>query len=163
MVGEQSLKKFLQGKKPVILEAWFRNILQSYPEEAQPFLQKKEDTFTNPIGSTIHEALARLLEEIIEDQNLSRTKETLDELIHLRAVQDYSPAQAISFLPALKQIIIRELRAANLMDTYQEEYYNLAFLIDELTMQAFDIYMGCREKIFKLKVKELQKVIKLQS
>lgn len=162
MDGSQGLKRFLQEKKPVILEAWFRSILQSYPEETQPFLHK-EDTFTNPIGSTIQEALAGLLAEIIQDQNLSRTKEALDELIHLRAVQDYSPAQAISFLPALKQVILRELKAANLMDTYQEEYHNLAFLIDELTMQAFDIYMGCREKIFNLKVKELQKIIKLQS
>jgi hypothetical protein len=161
MDGSQGLEKFLQDRKPAILEAWFQTTLESYPAETRPFLLKKEDTFNNPIGSTIYEALAELLAELMQDKNLGNIKKALEDLIHLRAVQDFSPAQAISFLPRLKQVIRRELVAADLMESYQEEFHNLAFLIDELTMQAFDIYMGCREKIFNLKVKELRKIVKL--
>ncbi|MGB9700432.1 MAG: RsbRD N-terminal domain-containing protein [Thermodesulfobacteriota bacterium] len=161
MDNSPCLEKFLRDRKPAILEAWFQNILQSYPAETRPFLLKKEATFTNPIGSTIYEGLAGLLTEILQDKNLGNIKKALADLIHLRAVQDFSPSQAISFLPHLKQVIRRELVAANLMESYQKEYHDLAFFIDDLTMQAFDIYMGCREKIFNLKVKELRKIVKL--
>ncbi|MGQ9694218.1 MAG: RsbRD N-terminal domain-containing protein [Thermodesulfobacteriota bacterium] len=160
MNGAQNLKKFLQERKPAILEAWFQILIKAYSAETRPFLQKKEETFTNPIGSTIFEALAGLITEIIQEKKQGRIKDSLEELIHLQAVQDFSPGQAISFLPALKQIIRKELNTANLIDAYQGEYDNLAILIDELTLQAFDIYMGCREKIFNLKVKELIKIRK---
>lgn len=163
MDSGQSLKKFLQEKKPVIVEAWFQAILKSYAEEKRPFLQKKEHPFTNPIGSTIHEALTGILTEIIQGENLGRVKDSLEELIRLQAVQDFSPSQAISFLPSLKQIIRKELNTTNLIGAYQGEYDNIAILIDELTIQAFDIYMGCREKIFNLKIKELQRIIKVGS
>lgn len=157
----QNFKKFLQERKPAILEAWFQSMIKTYPAETRPFLRKKEDAFANPIGSTIYETLAGLITEIIQEKNLRRIKDSLEELIRLQAVQDFSPAQAISFLPALKQIIRKELNTANLIDAYQGEYNNFAILIDELTMQAFDIYMGCREKIFNLKVKELKRIIKV--
>ncbi len=161
MSGVESLKKFLQARKPAILETWFQSVINIYPAERRDFLRRKEETFTNPIGSSIYEALAGLLSEIIEDKNLGRIEDALQELIHLRAVEDFSPGQAISFLPTLRQIIREELRSANLINAYQEEYDHLANLIDELTRRAFDIYMGCREKIFNLKVKELKKIIKV--
>lgn len=159
MDGNQGLKKFLEEKKPAILEAWFKTMIETYPAEVQVFLQKKEDTFTNPIGSTIYESLTGILEEIIQDRNLPRIKRSIEEIIHLRAVQNFSPSQAISFLPTLKQIIRKELTTTNLVGDYQKEYDNFSFFIDELTMQAFDIYMGCREKIFNLKIKEIQRKI----
>lgn len=160
MDGHQGFKKILEEKKSFILEAWFQTMVKTYPTEVQGFLQKKEDTFTNPIGSTIYDSLAAILEEIIQDKNLHRTKKSIEEIIHLRAVQNFSPSQAISFLPTLKQIIRKELSATNLVGDYQKEYDNFSLFIDELTMQAFDIYMGCREKIFKLKVKEIQRKIR---
>lgn len=160
MVGAQNLKKFLHERKPAILEAWFQSLIKTYPAETRPFLQKKEEAFTNPVGATIYEALAGLITEIIQGKNLGRIRDSLEELIHLQAVQGFSPGQAISFLPTLKQIIRKEVNTANLINAYQGEYDNLAILIDELTMQAFDIYMSCREKIFNLKVKELRKIRK---
>ncbi len=161
MDGVQSFKKFLQEHKRAILEAWFQSLINIYPAERRDFLRRKEETFTNAIGSSIYEALAKLLGEIIEDKNLGRIEDSLRELIHLRAVEDFSPGQAISFLPTLRQIIKEELRSANLINAYQKEYDHLVNLIDELTMRAFDIYMGCREKIFNLKVKELKRIIKV--
>lgn len=155
----ESFKNFLQERKSVILGIWFETVIKTYPADTRTFLQKKENTFTNPIGSTIYEVLGVVLTEIVQDRNLNKIKESLEELIHLRAVQDFTPGQAISFLPSLKQIIKRELSNANLMGAYHEEYDNFSLFLDELTMQAFDIYMGCREKIFNLKIKELKRII----
>lgn len=159
MESGQKLKNFLQKKKSAILEKWFQEVLETYPAKARNFLKNKENTFANPIGSTIYESLKGLLEEVIQGRDLGKINKLLDPIIRLRAVQDLSPSQALSFLPAFKKIVKEELNGVGLASFDQKEIAGLEAMIDYLTLHSFDIYMGCREKIFNLKIKESQRII----
>lgn len=158
MDNGQGLNKFLQKRKSALLNKWFEKILQTYPEETRPFLREKEKTFSNAIGSTLYEALQGLLAEIIHEKDERKIRKFLKEIIQLRAIQDLSPSQALSFLPTLKKIVKEDLVDNNLNISYFKDLEFLNSVIDDLIFLAFDIYMGFRENVFHLKIKELKKV-----
>ena len=80
----------------------------------------------------------------------------LDPIIRIRAVENLSPSRALAFIPLLKEIIKESLGDRFLEKVSSREWMTLTCKIDQLTIQGFDIYMECREKIHQLKVKELK-------
>lgn len=72
----------------------------------------------------------------------------LTDILSVRAVQDFTPSEAVRFIPALKEIV-REIAG-------EETTAPVEARIDELLLLAFDIYMERREKIFGLRVRELK-------
>ena len=67
--------------------------------------------FANPVGNSIIDKTEDLFDEIIceGDIDIEKIREILDELIRIRAVQDFSPSEAIDFLYTLKKIIKEEV------------------------------------------------------
>jgi len=82
----------------------------------------------------------------------------LDNIIRIKAIQDFTPSQAISFIFDLKKIVREEFKSDNsgFEDRISEELSKLDSRIDNLALEAFDIYMKCREKIYDLRAKEFQ-------
>jgi hypothetical protein len=78
----------------------------------------------------------------------------LDAIIRIRAVQNFTPSQAIAFVLSLKKVLrenltkeLRDSRIASELVTFETK-------IDRLCLMAFDIYMQCREKIFQIRANE---------
>ena len=141
-------------KKSPILAGWLDRILEVYPAGSRDFFRKNPDAFSNPIGSTIREGIERLYREILQPTDAAESRSFLDPIIRIRAVESLSPSEAIAFIPLLKEIVKESLGDRILQRGFAEEWMALDFKIDQLTLQAFDIYMECREKIHQLKVKE---------
>jgi len=80
----------------------------------------------------------------------------LDPLIRIRAVQGFSPSQAVYFIFALKPVIRETLQKVIREDPFLKEQFQFESKIDELGLLAFNIYMECREKIYQLKANELR-------
>jgi len=80
----------------------------------------------------------------------------LDDLVRLRAVQDFTPAQALAFLFSLKKIIRDELREAN-HDAPHEELFEFEARIDRLALSAFEIYARCREQLFEIRMNQMRR------
>ena len=151
-----SLKELLLEKKPIILKRWFHLILKTYPADASQFLKKQKNQFSNPVGHTISHGIEDLFEELLQGMNPVKISPILDTIIRIRAVQDFSPSQAIDFIFLLKKVVREELKKEIKENQLSEELVMFDSMIDNLALLSFDIYMKCREKIYELKVNELK-------
>ncbi len=148
------LKRFLEERRPLILERWFEALIEGYPSEARRLISNiKKDRFENPLGHTLFEGLEGLFEVLLhKEKGLTGSLETF---IRLRAVQEFKPSEAVSFVFVLKDVIRREL--SSLSDSrFMEEFIALSAEIDEIALKVFDIYMESRERLNEVKVNELR-------
>jgi hypothetical protein len=149
-----NLEILLEQKKSVITEKWFDFITKTYSPDTSHFLKNKKDPFANPAGAAFSQNLTDLLDKLIKGSDPETLVNLLDPIIRIRAIQDFSPSQAIAFVFSLKKIIRKSLKK-NLNDgDISNELLALESKIDELGMLAFDVYMSCREKIYSLKANE---------
>ena len=151
------LNRLLLQKKAAILERWHHLILDTYPVDGSSFLKQEKDRFANPIGSTISEGVETLFDELVGEMNLDRLSACLDSIIRVRAVQDFSPSDAIAFIPLVKKVVREELEGEIKEKSLFNELLKVESRIDDIMLLTFDIYMKCREQINEIRVKELRK------
>jgi len=149
------LDNLLTHKRSTILKKWFNVVIETYPPETAVFLKKQKDRFANPVGSSILQGIEGIFEDILRGIDHEKVPTFLDNIIRIRAVQDFSPSQAIVFVFLLKKVIREELRKEIRENGLSEELLTLESRIDELALLAFDIFMQCREKIYDIKAMEL--------
>ena len=130
-----------------IVERWVDRTLKSYPSEMHSFLGGEQDPFRNPVGNTLRENLAVLVHELLGTMDKQKIAGALDELVRMRAVQNFTPAEALRFVFDLRPLISEGAGAVSVP---------LQSRIDELALMAFDQYMSCRERIFELRINELR-------
>ncbi len=149
------LKNQLIAKKPVIVKKWFDAVADTYQEHTASFLKKQKAQFTNPVGYTLSEGLEALFDVLLKGLIPDTVKIFLDSIIRVRAIQDFTPSEAVSFIFLLKKIIRQELGNEILQQPgMNDELAAFDSSIDELALYSFDIYMNCREKIYELKANE---------
>jgi len=151
-----SLKNLLSKKKKAIVAKWFERVLETYPLEMQGFFRQQGDRFANPVGSTIFAALEGLFAELLGKGDYEKTRSLLDNILRIRAIQNFSPSQAVVFLPLLKGVLKEEIGEEVRQNRLHEEWLELESRIDDFLLLAFDIYLECREKIQQLKNQELR-------
>ncbi len=137
-----------------ILERWIDGIVEGYPEETAKFLRSKSDRFANPVGAGIREGLAEVLDGIIRGVEPGELSSALDRVIRVRAVQEFAPSAAVSFVFDLKGLL-REIVG----DTNVEADGSLESIdqrIELLGMCAFDVYMSCREQMWAIRAQEIR-------
>jgi hypothetical protein len=151
-----SLEKFLEQRKSAILERWFDLILETYPADTRQFLKKKKNRFANPVAHEISGGIEEIFNNILKDANSEDVSPFLDKIIRIRAVQDFSPSQALGFIFELKKLIRDEL-AENMGESrISEDLWELERKIDAMGLMSLDIYTKCREKLYELRVKEVK-------
>lgn len=150
------IKDLLSEKRPDIIRGWFDLILKTYPQETAIFLKDQKDRFANPVGQTILRGIEGLFDEIVNGTDPEKVNEYLDNIIRVRAVQDFSPSDAIGFMFLLKNVIrevlVTDIRRHDLF----EELLIIESRIDDLAGISFDIFMKCREKLYDLKANEVR-------
>lgn len=151
-----NLKHFLKEKRSSIIKKWCDAVLDTYPEQSQKFLRKQKDAIANPIGSTISQRLEAIYDEFLNDPESDEISLFLDDIIRVRAIQEFSPSQAVSFIFELKKIVRQELKTELRQEGISEELVSFESEIDGLAMRCFDIYTQCREKIFEIRVNEVR-------
>ena len=148
------IENLLEQRKAVIVKKWFDLVIQTYPADTSKFFKTQKDPFANPVGQTVLRGLEALFDILLKSPDTDTISSFLDPIIRIRAVQDFTPSQAVSFIFSLKQVI-RDNLTKELKDAAMGiELLNLETTIDDLALIAFDIYMECREKIFDLKANE---------
>jgi len=154
------LKKLLLEKKSTVLKKWFKSVVDTYPADTRRFLKEQKDQFANPVGSTISRELESLLEELLQGMDSKKVSQFLDNVIRIRAIQDFTPSEAIGFIFSLKKAIREELGDEIRESGLYKELLELESEIDKLGLLAFNIYMQCREKTYEIKVNELSNRIR---
>ncbi|MGW8287805.1 MAG: RsbRD N-terminal domain-containing protein [Desulfobulbales bacterium] len=147
------LKSFLTEKKKAIVQRWIDQVLDSYGSPT--FFKKQKDRFANPVGSTISDSLSKLYTVLSENQDLAEAAKPLEDMIKIRAVQDFAPSQAVSFVYLLKNIVRQELVKEKKLDKVLTDLATLEVRIDKVALMAFDFYMNCRERLHRIRVNEV--------
>ncbi|HTP05022.1 MAG TPA: RsbRD N-terminal domain-containing protein [Nitrospirota bacterium] len=149
------LKRLLQERKTAIVKRWFDAVTEAYPDDTSRFLKKKKDQFTNPVGYTISEGIEHLFDALLQGMLQDKVSAFLDSIIRIRAIQDFTPSEAVAFIFRLKKVIRQELGDDILKQQGMlEALSTFDSAIDDLALYSFDIYMKCREKIYELKANE---------
>ncbi|MDR3540398.1 MAG: RsbRD N-terminal domain-containing protein [Desulfosporosinus sp.] len=154
---DMKLKDLLEEKKSTILTKWFDAIIETYPPDTSNFLKNKKDRFANPMGHIFTQGIEKILEALIEEGDLALGLPFLDDIIKVRAVQDFTPSKAMSFIFALKNVVRKELEKEIRQSQLSDALLAFELRIDDLALLAFDKYLKCREQIYKLKTDELKR------
>lgn len=150
------LKTLLTKHKSTLISRWVEAIVKTYPPETAKFLKNKKDQYHNPVGHTILAETQNLFDQVLEGVDREKTTPFLDRIIRIRAIQEFTPSQAISFVFSLKYIIRKIVGPEIDTDALDQELVDLEATLDFMALVAFDIYMSCREQVYDIKAKEVQ-------
>jgi len=134
-----------------LLEKWFARTIESYSGETLRFLTSEKDQFRNPVGFTLRENLAVLLQEILATMDAARVNSALQAIIRLRAVQNLTVAQGVGFVFLLRPLV--DESATGL------ESALINTRIDHLALIAFEEYMRCREQLSEIRLNESRRAM----
>ena len=148
------LKDLLSRNKAAILKRWFDLVLETYPADTAPMMRKDKNQFTNPVGSTISREIEVLFKKLCQGIWDEECQASLDSILKIRSVQDFSPSKAVGFIFLLKRAIGETLKGEICKEPVIDEWLKFQPRIDDLALQAFDIYMDCREKICEIRVNQ---------
>jgi len=146
-----STHTLLSDKRSKIIKKWRHAIISSYPKDSQSFLKREKSQFANPVGNIIAQEIESLYDEVIKGEDTDKISSCLDTIIRIRAVQDFTPSQAVAFVPQLKQIIREELG-----NGHSSDMHKLESKVDRVLLLAFDVYSKCRQEIYETRVREVK-------
>jgi hypothetical protein len=147
-------KDLLSQNQSTILKRWFDLILETYPPDTAALMKKDRNQFTNPVGSTIWQEIEVLYKGLLEGKNSEGFSASLNSILKIRSVQDFSPSKAVGFIFLLKKAMEETLKREIREEPIREEWLKFLSRIDELALRAFDIYMDCREKICEIRINQ---------
>jgi len=142
------------AKKTPILHRWIQNIRATFPHAQAEWSSRRGDEFVRPVGHLMVKEMEAIFEGLLRGGRPADFSGSLDRIMRVRAVQDFSPAQAVSVLFQLKEAIRTELRDELRESQTCLELFAFETEIDALALLSFDLYMKCREDIHELKLKE---------
>ena len=151
------LGRLLKERKAAILDGWMERILASYPQDSSRILGRKGDPFGNPVGSTYQEHSAVIVEQLCGGGDRAAMEAALLEMIKVRAVQQFSPSEALGIITALRGVVRGVLSEEELAHAgLKEELRGLDAEVERLLFTGIDQYAACRERMFEIRVREIR-------
>ena len=153
------LYKYLDQHADEIVKAWLESFAGDYSKDGNRFILGEKDPFNNPIGAMAGEGFSKVFSLMAEKKSPSAEalREALDPVIRLRAVQAFIPSEGVAFVFRLKSAVRAVLKkATDAGDISGEELALFDDRVDGLALCAFDLYMACREQIYRLRASEVR-------
>lgn len=154
MGSENKLKQLLSEHSDKIVDLWRDRILASYSDDYAKFLKSRKNQFANPVGYNLKESLSAIFEHLHTERDESELIVPLDSVVKVRAIQDMSAPQAVSFLLLLKDVVRHEFAGQISEYDLWDQFIGVCGKIDRMTLMAFDIYMRSREKLYEIRANE---------
>jgi len=154
-----SMRDLLNERMDTILERWVEAVLSAYPSDAAVLFQKEQDPFANPIGASVREGTRGVLQAILDGMDQEGLRSHLDRIVRVRAVQDFAPSQALSFVFSLRAVIRDTLPELDADPRLRREMAGLDEEIDRVALAAFDLYAERREEVSQLRVNEVKRQV----
>ena len=157
-VGSTStaLEQALFSRKGAILEEWRRLVLATYAAETAAFLTSEKDPFCNPVGHVLNQTGDALFEIAMAGMERERTEENLRDIVRVRAVQDFSPSWALSFVDAMRKAIRQEILPIVVEKTGFSQLLCIESRLDEAMLVAVDLYVARKKQIDDIRIKEVK-------
>lgn len=154
---ENNLKGLLTERKAGLVKKWFEGVVATYPSDSASFLRNTAAQFTNPVGYTLSQGLEGIFDGLINGMMPDAVIAFLDGMVRIRAVQDFTPSEAVSFIFNIKKVIREELETEILSRNLGAELAELDSAVDDLALFAFDLYMQCRERLYDIRAREAER------
>ncbi len=155
------LREHLRRNRTGVTRRWLDKMLGTYSPRTSTFFKRLKDPFTNPVGRALAHGTEAVFDALIEGPpegiDPSRLSPHLEEIIKVRAIQDFSPSQAVSFIFQLKDAVREELGSELQETEAAADLMKLDSQIDQTALVAFDIFMKCREKLYELRLAEIKR------
>ncbi len=149
----------LEERKDTIVERWVDAVLAAYPSDAAALFRKQQDPFANPLGHHVREGTRGLFQTMLDGMDRERLRTHLDQIIRIRAVQDLTPSQALSFVFSLRSIVRDVVPEATAKGRFKTDLEALDENIDAVALAAFEMYSAMREELADLRVKEVKRQV----
>jgi hypothetical protein len=130
----------LPEQRAAISARWLDAVLADYGEQSASKLRKVRDPFANPVGHALAVGLPLLLDYAVEGGELP--VEALGDIVRIRSVQEAQPSRALRFITLLREVT-------------DEPAPNL----EALLLRAFDLLVGFREQVLRLRQEELKRSV----
>ena len=153
-----SLKEVLRAHENELLAGWFEQMMHAYPVEARKYFKKINSDFTNPVGANLYHSLEKLLHTLLSDApDADTVNEHVHMILRIKAVQEVLPSQAVSFVPALKQVVEQVCgKALAEAGVPFQEWLDFYSDLDTVSLYAFDSYSESRELIYRMRLDQIR-------
>jgi hypothetical protein len=152
-----TLATVLYERKEAVLQQWLDRVLATYPEDAAAAFRREKNQFANPVGHSLRTGTRGILDAVLGDMDGELLRRSLNEMLKIRAVQQFSASQALAFIFDLKKVM-RNALGDRLDDpavgTALEEFERR---VDRTILLALDIFVESREQVYQLRVNELKR------
>jgi len=154
--GFQVLADLLQKNGTAIKERWLDLTLASYRSDTAGFLLAQKDRFANPVGQTLAEETGAIVDGLFGEEDPGDLCLHLEEIIKIRAIQEFTPSEAVSFVFLLKDAIRGELAGLLHEAGIQAELKEIEDRIDQMVLFSFDIFVKWREQVYSMRLREIR-------
>jgi hypothetical protein len=149
--------ELLEKKKDAILQRWLDDALAMYSRDAAVVFGRQKDPFANPVGHTLRVGTEGVFEALLDGMAEEELRGRLQGMIQVRAVQQVSASEAVSFVFGLKRAVRAELRGKPGDSQFAIELAKFDERVDRLALTAFDIYVECRQQVSELRINEVKR------
>ncbi len=122
------LAEGFRNHREKIVNKWVEYTLTTY--NSSGFFTKEKDKFANPVGGNVREALGKMFLLLEKGAESKEHQPYLEQLISIRAVQEFTPAQAVAPLNAVKHITREVFLADKERAHLVAELYDFEFAVD---------------------------------
>ena len=149
----------IEARKDTIERRWVDAVLSAYPSEAAVLFRTQRDPFANPLGQSVREGTRGILQTMLNGMDQGELRSHLDKIVRIRAVQQFTPSQALSFIFSLRSIVREVIPEAEADARLAAGLAELDTRIDEVALAAFDLYAARREEVTGLRINEVKRQV----
>ncbi len=158
MGDRERLKDFISRNSSEMRKLWHESVLEAYPPETARLMSSGKDQFANPVGYTLRTVIEDVVAGLSSGAGAEELAAFVYPLIRIKAVQGFSPSEAVSSVLKLKHVV-REVLAAEKPSSGGggDVLAELDPVIDGMLCSCFDLYVDCRQKLSDIKEEELKR------
>lgn len=152
-----TLAQLIRDEKKAVVEQWYDMVLATYPAQTAKLWKASSDPFSNPVGQTTMRALSELTDHLLVWNDAAAICASLQPLVKIRAVQDFSPSKALAFVFSFKKVVRGLFAKAVAREKLDAELADLDSRVDNLALLATDIYVRAREDLYRMRLDEFKR------
>ena len=100
------IQDLLSQRRDAIIKRWQNLIWEGYSPDAIRLFKNNRDQFANPVGTAFKEETGNIFDELVKGFDCGNLYGPLDRIVRIRAVQDFTPSDALGFIFQLKKAAI---------------------------------------------------------
>lgn len=154
MAACKDIAGILAAKRKQIIAIWIERTLNSY--QGPGFFIRSRDPFANPVGMQVRSGLTAVFDLLCAGAEPEAFVQHVDQVIRIRAVQEFTASQAVVPFLELKWVVKEVLGEDASGGALVRQLNEFDCAVERVALLAFDLYCQCREQLYRNRVQELR-------